>query len=470
MSGWSAPACVTAGFAVSGLADDFHVGLRVENGFQALTDRLVVVGEQNTQLTHGEPSFSSAAGEAPYTTTLTEWGQTMADQNGSLIVGIGASAGGIQAVKRFLERVPADSGIAYVVVLHLSPEHVSSLAEVLSTSTTIPVTQVHRAGARPAQPRVRRFHRTGACGCRTAPSRYPRSQASRSGAHRSTSSSGRSPNPTGTAPSRSCCRAPARTGRWASSASRNSAASASFRIPTKPSTATCRATRLRLALVDHVLPVADDARAHPRLPRQPRHRAAARAEPADGRSPTSRRCATSSGCCASGPATTSRTTSGRRCCAASRGGWRLQHHGLAGYAQFVREHPEEPQALLKDLLISVTNFFRDRAGVRDARAACRAQALRGQGRRRSGACLDRRLRDRRRGLLHRDAARRVCRRRPGRPAIQLFATDIDETAIAIGARGPLHAERRGGRVARTAPRDSSSRRASRIVCGKSFAR
>ena len=66
----------------------------------------------------------------------------MADQNGSLIVGIGASAGGIQAVKRFLERVPVDSGIAYVVVLHLSPEHVSSLAEVLSTSTTIPVTQV----------------------------------------------------------------------------------------------------------------------------------------------------------------------------------------------------------------------------------------------------------------------------------------------------------------------------------------
>jgi two-component system, chemotaxis family, CheB/CheR fusion protein len=64
------------------------------------------------------------------------------DENGSLIVGIGASAGGIQAVRRFLERLPTDSGIVCVVVLHLSPKHVSSLAEVLSTSTTLPVTQV----------------------------------------------------------------------------------------------------------------------------------------------------------------------------------------------------------------------------------------------------------------------------------------------------------------------------------------
>jgi chemotaxis response regulator CheB len=36
-----------------------------------------------------------------------------------LIVGIGASAGGIQAIRQFFERVPADSGIAYVVILHL---------------------------------------------------------------------------------------------------------------------------------------------------------------------------------------------------------------------------------------------------------------------------------------------------------------------------------------------------------------
>ncbi len=36
-----------------------------------------------------------------------------------LIVGIGASAGGVQALKTFFENVPADSNVAYVVILHL---------------------------------------------------------------------------------------------------------------------------------------------------------------------------------------------------------------------------------------------------------------------------------------------------------------------------------------------------------------
>ncbi len=59
-----------------------------------------------------------------------------------LIVGLGASAGGIKAFKEFFEHVPADSGIAYVVILHLSPDHDSRLAEVLQVSASIPVTQV----------------------------------------------------------------------------------------------------------------------------------------------------------------------------------------------------------------------------------------------------------------------------------------------------------------------------------------
>jgi two-component system CheB/CheR fusion protein len=36
------------------------------------------------------------------------------------IVGIGASAGGLKALQRFFESVPADSGMAYVVVMHLT--------------------------------------------------------------------------------------------------------------------------------------------------------------------------------------------------------------------------------------------------------------------------------------------------------------------------------------------------------------
>jgi two-component system CheB/CheR fusion protein len=56
-----------------------------------------------------------------------------------LVVGIGASAGGLEALERFLQRVPPDSGLAYVVVQHLSPEHESSLADILARATTLPV-------------------------------------------------------------------------------------------------------------------------------------------------------------------------------------------------------------------------------------------------------------------------------------------------------------------------------------------
>src|SRR5262249_39767395 len=58
------------------------------------------------------------------------------------VVGLGASAGGIRALKEFFSRVPADSGIAWVVILHLSPDHESKLAEVLQTTAPMPVAQV----------------------------------------------------------------------------------------------------------------------------------------------------------------------------------------------------------------------------------------------------------------------------------------------------------------------------------------
>jgi two-component system CheB/CheR fusion protein len=60
-----------------------------------------------------------------------------------LIVGLGASAGGIQAFHEFFQHVPSKSGIAYVVILHLSPDHDSNLAHVLQQVTKMPVTQVN---------------------------------------------------------------------------------------------------------------------------------------------------------------------------------------------------------------------------------------------------------------------------------------------------------------------------------------
>ena len=59
-----------------------------------------------------------------------------------LIVGLGASAGGIHALKEFFAQVPKDSGMAYVVILHMSPEHESHLAQILQVASPIPVTQV----------------------------------------------------------------------------------------------------------------------------------------------------------------------------------------------------------------------------------------------------------------------------------------------------------------------------------------
>jgi two-component system, chemotaxis family, CheB/CheR fusion protein len=58
------------------------------------------------------------------------------------LVAIGASAGGIGALRALFEAVPEQSGIAFVVIMHLSPEHESRLAEVLQPHVKVPVRQV----------------------------------------------------------------------------------------------------------------------------------------------------------------------------------------------------------------------------------------------------------------------------------------------------------------------------------------
>ena len=47
------------------------------------------------------------------------------------MVGLGGSAGSIQALQAFFRAMPEDSGLAYVVILHLSSEHESTLAQLL---------------------------------------------------------------------------------------------------------------------------------------------------------------------------------------------------------------------------------------------------------------------------------------------------------------------------------------------------
>ncbi|RYZ13388.1 MAG: PAS domain S-box protein [Comamonadaceae bacterium] len=58
------------------------------------------------------------------------------------VVGIGASAGGLEALIRFFEHMPERPGMAFVVILHLSPNHESNAAAILQRSSAMPVVQV----------------------------------------------------------------------------------------------------------------------------------------------------------------------------------------------------------------------------------------------------------------------------------------------------------------------------------------
>ena len=72
---------------------------------------------------------STAEGKSPLPSRLT-------------VVGIGASAGGIEALQEFFSAVPVDLGLAYVVVVHLAPDHDSELASILSRRTSMAVVEV----------------------------------------------------------------------------------------------------------------------------------------------------------------------------------------------------------------------------------------------------------------------------------------------------------------------------------------
>jgi two-component system CheB/CheR fusion protein len=73
-----------------------------------------------------ESSSHSAPSPAPAASSL-------------FVVGIGASAGGLEALERFFENVPIDSGMAYVVVQHLSPDFKSLMDEILARRTALPI-------------------------------------------------------------------------------------------------------------------------------------------------------------------------------------------------------------------------------------------------------------------------------------------------------------------------------------------
>jgi two-component system, chemotaxis family, CheB/CheR fusion protein len=58
------------------------------------------------------------------------------------IVGIGSSAGGLEALEKLFDAVPADPGVAFVVIAHLDPTRESHLTELLNRRTQMPVVEV----------------------------------------------------------------------------------------------------------------------------------------------------------------------------------------------------------------------------------------------------------------------------------------------------------------------------------------
>jgi two-component system CheB/CheR fusion protein len=58
------------------------------------------------------------------------------------VVGIGGSAGGLEAFQELLKNLSAKPGAAFVFIMHLAPKHKSMLTELLARSTKMPVSEV----------------------------------------------------------------------------------------------------------------------------------------------------------------------------------------------------------------------------------------------------------------------------------------------------------------------------------------
>ena len=65
----------------------------------------------------------------------------MGAEQSPMVIGIGASAGGLEALQQFFSCMPPNSGLSFVVVQHLSPDYKSLMADILSKHTEMPVYQ-----------------------------------------------------------------------------------------------------------------------------------------------------------------------------------------------------------------------------------------------------------------------------------------------------------------------------------------
>ena len=351
-----------------------------------------------------------------------------------LIVGLGASAGGIQAFKTFFEHVPVDSGMAYVAILHMSPEHESSLAEVLQASARIPVTTVvDRERVQPnhvyvVSPRQSLSMSDGYL-VQSPISRVEERRAPVDIFFRTLAES---------QAARAVCAVLSGTGADGSMGLKRVKELGGVCIVQDADEAEygdMPRNALATDLADAVLPVAEmpswiaayrDVKGAVRLPEEPQ----GRHEP-DERALhdvfAQLRLRTGHDFSNYKRATVLRRVERRL-------GVR-QLPDLRSYAAYVHEHPEEARALLKDLLISVTQFFRDhQAFERLERVVIPRLFERKRG--------DDQVRVWVPGCATGEEAYSIAMLlaehasvTPGSPSVQLFATDIDEQSLAVARDG-----------------------------------
>src|SRR5215831_17209321 len=93
-------------------------------------------------MVHGTDAPEQPAPGRPVASPVTNEGAARQDVHAFPVVGIGASAGGLDPLKEMLRALPANTGMAFVLIQHLDPTHASMLTEILSRTTTMPVDEV----------------------------------------------------------------------------------------------------------------------------------------------------------------------------------------------------------------------------------------------------------------------------------------------------------------------------------------
>ena len=93
--------------------------------------------QQKLQDGFKDPAGKTGEGKLPVTK-----GKATSLSTNFPIVGIGSSAGGLEALELFFTNVPADTGIAFIIIQHLDPTHKGIMAELLQRVTALPVKEV----------------------------------------------------------------------------------------------------------------------------------------------------------------------------------------------------------------------------------------------------------------------------------------------------------------------------------------